>query len=127
MIPASLPEGNLYSSCAVWNRLQWRSAVVRGAVRTLLRLLVDTAGTHSQRWMPRSTPSCVWQALLSPEVVPTLAEVLWAWCRFLLVLTLLSPGVVPLPVIGLPCSGGISVPLTVLTEHGFLRLFSDSV
>ena len=95
--------------------------------RTLLRLLVDTAGTHSQRWMPRSTPSYVWQALLSPEVVPTLAEVLWAWCRFSLVLTLLSPGVVPLPVIGLPCSGGISVPLTVLTEHGFLRLFSDSV
>ena len=45
-----------------------------------------------------------------PEVVPTLAEVLRAWCWLSLVLTLLSPGVLPLPIIGLPRSGGISVP-----------------
>ena len=97
-------------SCAVWSRLQWRSAVVRGAARTLWWHLVDIAGTHSQRWTPRCTPSSVWQALLTPEVVPTLAEVLRAWCWLSLVLTLLSPGVLPLPILGLPSSGGISVP-----------------
>ena len=105
-------------SCAVWNRLQWRSAVVRGAVRTLLRLLVDTAGTHSQRWTPRCTPSSVWQALLTPEVVPALAEVLRAWCWLSLVLTLQSPGVLPLPIIGVPRSDGISVPSADPRERG---------
>ena len=59
-------------SCAVWSRLQWRSAVVRGAARTLLRHLVDIAGTHSQRWTPRCTPSSVWQALLTPRSFPRL-------------------------------------------------------
>ena len=88
--------------CAVWSRLQGRSAVVRGAARTLWRHLVDSAGTHSQRWMPRCTPSSVWQALLTPEVVPTLAEVLRAWCWLSLVLTLLSPGVLPLAIFRTP-------------------------
>ena len=114
-------------SCAVWNRLQWRSAVVRGAARTLLRHLVDAAGTHSQRWMPRCTSSSVWQALLTPEVFPTLAEVVWAWCWLLLVLTLLSPGVLPLPIIGLPSSGGISVPSVDPRVLQFVLLFSGSV
>jgi len=66
--------------------------------RALLRLLVDAAGTRTHRWMPRSAPSSVWQALLTPEVVSILAEVLRAWCRLSLVLTLLSPGVLPLPI-----------------------------
>ena len=114
-------------SCAVWNRLQWRSAVVRGAARTLLRHLVDAAGTHSQRWMPRCTSSSIWQALLTPEVFPTLAEVVWAWCWLLLVLTLLSPGVLPLPIIGLPSSGGISVPSVDPRVLQFVLLFSGSV
>ena len=127
MIPSSRPEGNLYLSCAVRSRLQWRSAVVRGAARTLLRHLVDAAGTHSQRWTPRRTPSSVWQALLTPEVFPTLAEVVWAWCWLLLVLTLLSPGVLPLPVLGLPSSGGISVPSVDPSVLWFVLLFSGSV
>ncbi len=154
-------------SCAVWNRLQWRSAVVWGAARTLLRHLVDAAGTHSQRWTPRCTPSSVWQALLTPrsfprckdsieafggrsrnpqpemdakmhsffclassadpEVVPTLAEVLRAWCWLLLVLTLLSPGVLPLPIIGVPRSDGISVPSADPRERGFVLLYPGSV
>ena len=127
MIPSSRPEGNLYLSCAVRSRLQWRSAVVRGAARTLLRHLVDAAGTRSQRWTPRCTPSSVWQALLTPEVVPTLAEVLRAWCWLSLVLTLLSPGVLPLPILGLPSSGGISVPSVDPRELQFVLLFSGSV
>ena len=127
MIPSSRPEGNLYLSCAVRSRLQWRSAVVRGAARTLLRHLVDAAGTHSQRWTPRRTPSSVWQALLTPEVVPMLAEVLRAWCWLSLVLTLLSPGVLPLPVLGRPSSGGISVPSADPREHGFVLLYPGSV
>ena len=114
-------------SCAVWNRLQWRSAVVRGAARTLLRHLVDAAGTHSQRWMPRCTSSSIWQALLTPEVFPTLAEVLRAWCWLSLVLTLLSPGVLPLPILGLPSSDGISVPSVDPRVLQFVLLFSGSV
>ena len=113
--------------CAVWSRLQGRSAVVRGAARTLWRHLVDAAGTHSQRWMPRCTPSSVWQALLTPEVVSILAEVLRAWCRLSLVLILLSPGVLPLPILGLPSSGGISVPSVDPRELQFVLLFSGSV
>ena len=127
MIPSSRPEGNLYLSCAVRSRLQWRSAVVRGAARTLLRHLVDAAGTHSQRWMPRCTPSSVWQALLTPEVFPTLAEVVWAWCWLSLVLTLLSPGVLPLPIIGVPHSDGISVPSADPRVLRFVILFLGSV
>ena len=118
---------DLFVFGSVLSRRVWTPAFLPSDVMTLLRLLVDTAGTHSQRWTPGSASSCVWHGLLCTAVVPALAEVLWAWCQLSLVLTLLSPGVVPLPVIGLPCSGGISVPLTVLTEHGFLRLFSDSV
>ena len=114
-------------SCAVWNRLQWRSAVVRGAARTLWRHLVDAAGTHSQRWMPRCTPSSVWQALLTPEVFPMLAGVLRAWCWLSLVLTLQSPGVLPLPIIGVPRSDGISVPSADPREHGFVLLYPGSV
>ena len=114
-------------SCAVWNRLQWRSAVVRGAARTLLRHLVDAAGTHSQRWTPRRTPSSVWQALLTPEVFPMLAAVLRACCWLSLVLTLLSPGVLPLPIIGVPRSDGISVPSADPRERGFVLLYPGSV
>ena len=62
-----------------------------------------------------------------PEVVPTLAEVLRAWCWLSLVLTLLSPGVLPLPILGLPSSGGISVPSADRREYGFVPLSSDSV
>ena len=113
--------------CAVWSRLQGRSAVVRGAARTLLRHLVDAAGTHSQRWMPRCTPSSVWQALLTPEVFPMLAGVLRAWCWLSLVLTLQSPGVLPLPIIGVPRSDGISVPSVDPRELQFVLLFSGSV
>ena len=92
-----------------------------------VRLLVDAAGTRTHRWTPRSAPSCVLQALLTPEVVPTLAEVLWAWCWLSLVLTVLSPGVLPLPVVGVPCSDGISVPSADPTEHGFVLLYPGSV
>ena len=62
-----------------------------------------------------------------PEVVPTLAEVLRAWCWLSLVLTLLSPGVLPLPVLGLPSSGWISVPSVDPRELQFVLLFSGSV
>ena len=96
------------------------------AARALLRLLVDTAGTRTHRWMPRSAPSSVWQVLLTPEVVPMLAEVQWACCWLSLVLTLLSPGVLPLPIIGVPRSDGISVPSADPREHGFVLLSSDS-
>ena len=92
-----------------------------------VRLLVDAAGTRTHRWTPRSAPSCVWQALLTPEVVPTLAEVLWAWCWLSLVLTVLSPGVLPLPVVGVPCSDGISVPSADPRERGFVLLYPGSV
>ena len=88
---------------------------------------MDIAGTHSQRWTPRRTPSSVWQALLTPEVFPMLAEVLRACCWLSLVLTLLSPGVLPLPILGLPSSGGISVPSADRREYGFVPLSSDSV
>eukprot|EP00076_Gallus_gallus_P045130 XP_025010668.1 uncharacterized protein LOC107049815 isoform X7 [Gallus gallus] len=81
---------------------QWRVVTLSSAARTLWRHLVDAAGTHSQRWMPRCTPSSVWQALLTCEVVPTLAEVLRAWCWLSLVLTLLSPGVLPLAIFRAP-------------------------
>ena len=77
---------------------------------SLVRMFTDTAETHTHRWTPRSVPSSAWQALPTPVVVPTLAEVLWAWCRSSPVLTLLSLGVLPLPILGLPSSGGISVP-----------------
>ena len=56
-----------------------------------------------------------------------LAEVVWAWCWLLLVLTLLSPGVLPLPIIGLPSSGGISVPSVDPRVLQFVLLFSGSV
>ena len=92
-----------------------------------VRLLVDAAGTRTHRWTPRSAPSCVWQALLTPEVVPTLAEVLWAWCWLSLVLTVLSPGVLPLPVVGVPCSDGISVPSADPRVLRFVILFLGSV
>eukprot|EP00076_Gallus_gallus_P034256 XP_024999794.1 uncharacterized protein LOC107050915 [Gallus gallus] len=52
----------------------WRVVTLLSSARTLLRLLVDSARTHTRRWMPISIPSSVWQALLSPEVVPMLAE-----------------------------------------------------
>eukprot|EP00076_Gallus_gallus_P042912 XP_025008450.1 uncharacterized protein LOC112532834 [Gallus gallus] len=81
---------------------QWSVVTLLRAARALLRLLVDTAGTRTHRWMPRSAPSSVWQVLLTPEVVPMLAEVQWACCWLSLVLTLLSPGVLPLPIIGSP-------------------------
>ena len=97
------------------------------AARALLRLLVDTAGTRTHRWMPRSAPSSVWQVLLTPEVVPMLAEVQWAWCWLSLVLTLLSPGVLPLPIIGVPRSDGISVPSADPRERGFVLLYPGSV
>ena len=88
---------------------------------------MDAAGTHSQRWTPRRTPSSVWQALLTPEVFPMLAAVLRACCWLSLVLTLLSPGVLPLPIIGLPRSGGISVPSADPREHGFVFLYPGSL
>ena len=97
------------------------------AAKALLRHLVDTAGTCTHRWMPRSAPSSVWQALLTPEVVPMLAEVVWAWCWLSLVLTLLSPGVLPLPIIGVPRSDGISVPSADPRERGFVLLYPGSV
>ena len=62
-----------------------------------------------------------------PEVVPTLAEVLRAWCWLSCVLTLLSPGVLPLPILGLPSSGGISVPSVDPRVLQFVLLFSGSV
>ena len=108
-------------------RWQWSVVTLWSGARTLLRLLVDTAGTRTHRWMPRSAPSSVWQALLTPEVVPMLAEVVWAWCWLSLVLTLLSPGVLPLPIIGLPSSDGISVPSADPREHGFVLLYPGSV
>ena len=87
---------------------------------------MDRTGMQSHSWMPRFAPSSVWQALLTPEVVPMLAEVVWAWCWLSLVLTLLSPGVLPLPIIGVPCSDGVSVPSADHREHGFVLLSSDS-
>ena len=69
---------------------------------------------HSRNPHPQvDTKICSFLCLASsadPEVVPMLAEVQWACCWLSLVLTLLSPGVLPLPIIGLPSSGGISVP-----------------
>ena len=62
-----------------------------------------------------------------PEVVPMLAEVLRAWCWLSLVLTLQSPGVLPLPIIGVPHSDGISVPSADPREHGFVLLYPGSV
>ena len=56
-----------------------------------------------------------------------LAGVLRAWCWLSLVLTLLSPGVLPFPVLGLPSSGGISVPPVDPRELQFVLLFSGSV
>ena len=92
MIPASSLEGNLYLPFLVSIRWHWRVVTLLSSARTLLRLLVDTARTHTHRWMPISIPSSVWQALVSPEVIPMLAEVLWT-CWFSLVLTGLSKGV----------------------------------
>ena len=97
------------------------------AAKALLRILVDAAVTRTHTWMPRSAPSSVWQALLTPEVIPMLAEVLWAWCWLSLVLTLLSPGVLPLPIIGVPRSDGISMPSADPREHGFVLLYPGSV
>ena len=88
---------------------------------------MDRTGMQSHSWMPRFAPSSVWQALLTPEVVPMLAEVQWAWCWLSLVLTLLSPGVLPLPIIGVPHSDGISVPSADPREHGFVLLYPGSV
>ena len=93
MIPSSLLEGNLYLLFLVSNRWHWRVVTLLSSARTLLRLLVDTARTHTHRWMPISIPSSVWQALVSLEVIPMLSEVLWACCWFTLVLTWLSKGV----------------------------------
>ena len=62
-----------------------------------------------------------------PEVVPTLAEVLRAWCWLSLVLTLQSPGVLPLPIIGVPRSDGISVPSVDPRVLRFVIFFSGSV
>ena len=56
-----------------------------------------------------------------------LAEVVWAWCWLSLVLTLLSPGVLPLPIIGVPRSDGISVPSADPRERGFVLLYPGSV
>ena len=92
MIPSSSLEGNFYLLILVSSRWHWRVVTLLSSARTLLRLLVDTARTHTRRWMPISIPSSVWQALVSPEVVPMLAEVLWT-CWLLLVLTGLSKGV----------------------------------
>ena len=108
-------------------RRQWRVVTLLSAAKALLRLLVDAAVTRTHTWMPRSAPSSVWQALLTPEVIPMLAEVQWAWCWLSLVLTLLSPGVLPLPIIGVPRSDGISVPSADPTEHGFVLLYPGSV
>ena len=127
MLPASSLEGNLYLPFLVSIRWHWRVVTLLSSARTLLRLLVDTAGTHTHRWMPRSAPSSVWQALLTPEVVPMLAEVQWAWCWLSLVLTLQSPGVLPLPIIGVPRSDGVSVPSADHREHGFVLLHPGSV
>ena len=88
---------------------------------------MDKTRTERHGWMPRCTPSSVWQALLTPEVFPMLAAVLRACCWLSLVLTLLSPGVLPLPVLGLPSSGGISVPSVDPRELQFVLLFSGSV
>ena len=87
---------------------------------SLVRMFTDTAGTHTHRWTPRSVPSSAWQALPTPVVVPTLAEVLWAWCRSSPVLTLLSLGVPSFlcPSLGLPSSDGISVPPSDPTKLG---------
>ena len=92
MIPASSLEGNLYLPFLVSIRWHWRVVTLLSSARTLLRLLVDTARTHTHRCMPISIPSSVWQALVSLEVVPVLVEVLWT-CWFSLVLTGLSKGV----------------------------------
>ena len=56
-----------------------------------------------------------------------LAEVQWACCWLSLVLTLLSPGVLPLPIIGVPRSDGISVPSVDPSVLWFVLLFSGSV
>ena len=88
---------------------------------------MDRTGMQSHSWMPRSAPSSVWQALLTPEVIPMLAEVQWAWCWLSLVLILLSPGVLPLPIIGDPRSDGISVLSADPREHGFVLLYPGSV
>ena len=56
-----------------------------------------------------------------------LAEVQWACCWLSLVLTLLSPGVLPLPIIGVPRSDGISVPSADPREHGFVLLYPGSL
>ena len=56
-----------------------------------------------------------------------LAEVQWAWCWLSLVLTLQSLGVLPLPIIGVPCSDGVSVPSADHREHGFVLLHPGSV
>ena len=56
-----------------------------------------------------------------------LAEVQWACCWLSLVLTLLSPGVLPLPIIGVPRSDGISVPSADPRERGFVLLYPGSV
>ena len=92
MIPSSLLEGNLYLPFLVSSRWHWRVVTLLSSARTLLRLLVDSVGTHTHTWMPISIPSSVWQALVSLEVVPVLVEVLWT-CWFSLVLTGLSKGV----------------------------------
>ena len=81
---------------------------------------MDAAGTHSQRWTPRRTPSSVWQALLTPEVFPMLAEVLRACCWLSLVLTLLSPGVLPLPISRAP---QLSWDLCLLLIPEYFNLF----
>jgi len=96
---------------------------------SLVRMFTDTAGTHTHRWTPRSVPSSAWQALPTPVVVPTLAEVLWAWCRSSPVLTLLSLGVPSFlcPSLGVPRSDGISVPSVDPSVLWFVLLFSGSV
>ena len=66
MIPSSLLEGNLYLPFLVSIRWHWRVVTLLSSARTLLRLLVDTAGTHTHRWTPRSMPFFVWQALFFP-------------------------------------------------------------
>ena len=60
---------DLFVFGSVLSRRVWTPAFLPSDVRTLLRLLVYTAGTHSQSWKPTSTSDLVGQDLLLPESV----------------------------------------------------------
>ena len=78
---------------SVLSRRFWTPGLLSSGVRTPLRALVDTAGSHSQRCTPTSTVDLVWQGLLLPESVFALLAIRRNWCQFLLVLPGLSKGV----------------------------------